>query len=185
MFTSRAEHRLILRIDNADLRLTPLGREIGLVEDDRWRVFSARAERLERNRQRALNTKIRVRGATMPVAQAIARPDVPMSEIVEAGAEFETGSSFESFDLATIEAEFRYAGYLKRHDAELSRVRAQTGRAIPERFSYDDIPGLSREVVQRLSQVRPTTIGQAGRVPGVTPAALAIVASRVARLSKN
>ena len=126
-----------------------------------------------------------MRGATISVAHAIARPDVPMSEIIAAGAEFETGASFESFDLATIEAEFRYAGYLKRHDAELSRVRAQTDRAIPESFSYDQIPGLSREVVQRLSQVRPTTIGQAGRVPGVTPAALAIVASKVSRLSKN
>ena len=121
----------------------------------------------------------------MPVAQAIARPDVPMAEIVEAGAAFETDEAFASFDLATIEAEFRYAGYLKRHDAELARVRSQTDRAIPVEFSYDNIPGLSREVTQRLSQVRPTTIGQAGRVPGVTPAALAIVASRVARLSKN
>jgi tRNA uridine 5-carboxymethylaminomethyl modification enzyme len=83
--------------------------------------------------------------------------------------------------MATIEAEFRYAGYLKRHDAELARVRAQTDREIPAAFSYDAIPGLSREVVERLSQVRPATIGQAGRVPGVTPAALAIVASRVSR----
>jgi tRNA uridine 5-carboxymethylaminomethyl modification enzyme len=185
MFTSRAEHRLILRIDNADLRLTPLGREIGLVDDERWRVFAARAERLERNREHAINARVKVRGATISVAQAIARPDVPMTEIVDAGASFETDESFASFDLATIEAEFRYAGYLKRHDAELARVRSQTDRTIPAEFVYDGIPGLSREVVQRLSQVRPATIGQAGRIPGVTPAALAIVASRVAGQSKN
>lgn len=185
MFTSRAEHRLVLRIDNADLRLTPLGREIGLVDDGRWRVFSGRAERLERNRAHAVGGRVKVRGATVSVAQAISRPDVPMSEIIDAGALFETDAAFASFDMATIEAEFRYAGYLKRHDAELARVRSQSDRAIPGEFSYDEIPGLSREVVQRLSQVRPATIGQAGRVPGVTPAALAIVASRVCRSSKN
>ncbi len=185
MFTSRAEHRLVLRIDNADVRLTPLGREMGLVDDPRWRVFSARAERLDRNRQHALNGRVKVRGATISVAQAISRPDVPMSEIVDAGASFETDESFASFDIATVEAEFRYAGYLKRHDAELARVRSQSDRPIPAGFAYERIPGLSHEVVQRLSQVRPTTIGQAGRVPGVTPAALAIVASNVSRQSKN
>jgi tRNA uridine 5-carboxymethylaminomethyl modification enzyme len=185
MFTSRAEHRLVLRIDNADLRLTTTGREVGLVDDARWRLFAERAARLDRNRDHALNARVKVRGATMPVAQAIGRPDVPMSEIIDAGAAFEMDGSFASFDLATIEAEFRYAGYLKRHDAELARVRSQSDRVIPLEFSYDNIPGLSREVVQRLSQVRPTTIGQAGRIPGVTPAALAIVASRVSRLSKN
>jgi tRNA uridine 5-carboxymethylaminomethyl modification enzyme len=181
MFTSRAEHRLVLRIDNADLRLTPLGREIGLVDDERCALFESRARRLDENRSRAQSVRVKVRGATMAVAQAIGRPDVPMPEIIEAGATFETDASFASFDMATIEAEFRYAGYLKRHDAELARVRAQTDREIPAAFSYDAIPGLSREVVERLSQVRPATIGQAGRVPGVTPAALAIVASRVSR----
>lgn len=183
MFTSRAEHRLVLRIDNADLRLTPLGREIGLVDDERLAVFESRAMRLEANRQAAQSTRVKVRGSTMSVAQAIGRPDVPMADVVDAGARFETDPEFASFDMATIEAEFRYAGYLKRHDAELARVRAQLDREIPRAFSYDAIPGLSREVVERLSQVRPATIGQAGRVPGVTPAALAIVAARVARFS--
>ena len=185
MFTSRAEHRLVLRIDNADLRLTPIGREIGLVDDARWRVFSLRAQRLDRNRQHALSARVKIRGATISVAQAISRPDVPMAEIISAGALFDTDESFASFDIATVEAEFRYAGYIKRHDAELARVRSQSDRAIPAEFVYEHIPGLSHEVVQRLSQVRPTTIGQAGRVPGVTPAALAIVASRVSRQSKN
>jgi tRNA uridine 5-carboxymethylaminomethyl modification enzyme len=183
MFTSRAEHRLVLRIDNADLRLTPLGREVGLVDDARLAVFEARARRLDKNRQAAQSTRVKLRGATMSVAQAIGRPDVPMADVIDAGACFETDPQFASFDMATIEAEFRYAGYLKRHDAELARVRAQSDREIPRAFSYDAIPGLSREVVERLSQVRPETIGQAGRVPGVTPAALAMVAARVARFS--
>lgn len=185
MFTSRAEHRLVLRIDNADLRLTPLGREIGLVDDERWRLFEARAVRLEKNRRHALDGRVKVRGATVSIAQAISRPDVPMAEIIDAGASFQTDASFASFDMATIEAEFRYAGYLKRHDAELARVRSQFDRAIPQGFSYELIPGLSKEVIQRLSHVKPTTLGQAGRVPGVTPAAVAIVASRIAKLSNN
>jgi tRNA uridine 5-carboxymethylaminomethyl modification enzyme len=84
-------------------------------------------------------------------------------------------------DAATLEAELTYRGYLKRHDMVLARVRADEARAIPETFDYRNLPGLSREVVQRLSEVRPATIGQAGRIPGVTPAAVAIVAARIGR----
>jgi tRNA uridine 5-carboxymethylaminomethyl modification enzyme len=212
MFTSRAEHRLVLRIDNADVRLTPLGREIGLVDDDRWRVFEARAARLAVNRMRAETQRVKIGSAqreagnggstreargsddgsvgkldtltTLTVAQAIGRPDVPMGEILAAGAVFDTDPAFASFDLATIEAEFRYAGYLKRHDAQMARVRAQSERRIPENFVYAGIPGFSREVIERLTQVRPTTLGQAGRVPGVTPAALALLAARLSRNSR-
>jgi tRNA uridine 5-carboxymethylaminomethyl modification enzyme len=84
-------------------------------------------------------------------------------------------------DAATLEAEFKYRGYLKRHDAQRARVESQHDRRIPETFEYGGVPGLSREMVERLSAIRPATIGQASRIPGVTPAAVAIVASRVAR----
>ncbi len=153
MFTSRAEHRLTLRIDNADLRLTPVGRAAGLVGDDRWRRFEARRARLERNRARSANGPL----------------------------ELETPPLDAHLDAATLYAESKYEGYLKREAAQLARLRTQDLRLIPLDFEYAGVPGLSREVVQRLSDVRPSTVGQASRVPGVTPAAVAIVAARVGR----
>jgi len=122
-----------------------------------------------------------VGGERTSAAQALSRPPVTLTSIVEQGVTFDLHPLRGDLDEATLVAEFKYGGYLKRHEAQLARGRADEARVIPRDFVYAGVPGLSREVVDRLSSVRPETIGHAARVPGVTPAAVAIVAARLAR----
>jgi tRNA uridine 5-carboxymethylaminomethyl modification enzyme len=186
MFTSRAEHRLLLRIDNADLRLTPRGRELGLVDDERWARFCARKARFEDNLRALDATLVRLHsGDRVPASQLLRQPEVRLADLVERGEipGFAVDPSAASFDLASAETTVKYAGYLRRQESEIERARKDERRRIPQDFPFDRVPGLSREVIQRLSQVRPDTLGQALRIPGVTPAAVAVLGAFVGRLS--
>lgn len=161
MFTSRAEFRLHLRIDNADERLTPIGRRIGLVDDHRWRVFQ---------RKQAEKDLLRKHLTDNRQAEWLRRPESKLAALEGLPqAEFMRGV------LETVETEFKYAGYLAQQERQVQRMKDSVGRRIPSEFLYTGIPGLSREMQEKLTRVRPETLGQAGRIPGVTPAAIAVL----------
>ena len=184
MFTSRAEHRLLLRIDNADLRLTPRGRLAGLVDDDRWDRFCARKARFEKNGRMMDETWIRsASGDRMPASQLLRQPEIRLDDLLAEHRlpDFETDSATASVDVASIETTIKYAGYLRRQESEIERARKDERRRIPADFPFERVPGLSKEIVQRLSQIRPDTLGHALRVPGVTPAAVAVLSAYVGR----
>jgi tRNA uridine 5-carboxymethylaminomethyl modification enzyme len=184
MFTSRAEHRLLLRIDNADLRLTPRGRRAGLVDTARWEYFLGRQKRYEKNRRVLDDTLIRsASGDSVTVSQLLRRPEIRLSVLLDAGElpGFEGDKATESVDVASVETAVKYAGYLRRQESEIERARKDERRRIPADFPFEHVPGLSREIVQRLSQVRPDTLGHALQIPGVTPAAVAVLSAFVKR----
>ena len=186
MFTSRAEHRLLLRIDNADLRLTPRGRKAGLVDDERWEQFCERRARYEKNGQTLDRTLVRTAsGERVAASQLLRQPEVRLADLIAQGLlpEFELGPSPAPVDIASIETAIKYAGYLRRQESEIERARKDERRRIPEGFPFERVPGLSKEIVQRLSQIRPDTLGHALRIPGVTPAAVAVLAAYVGRAS--
>jgi tRNA uridine 5-carboxymethylaminomethyl modification enzyme len=183
MFTSRAEFRLHLRIDNADERLTPLGRKAGLVSDDRWALYARKREQKLRLNQ--LLEKTRVDPANFghlgissedrpTLLQWLKRPEARIAALGEwlrrvLGEEPVHGV------LTTLETEAKYAGYIAQQERQIDRLRDSERRRIPSDFEFSHIPGLSTEVRQKLQRVRPETLGQAGRIPGVTPAAVAVL----------
>ena len=183
MFTSRAEFRLHLRIDNADVRLTPFGRAAGLVDDHRWAVFERRAEerRVVRELLGALRLSPREFGSLgleegdHPLAEVwLRRSSSGIGELSE-WLTAKVGAPVSKAALTTVETEMKYAGYISQQERQIERLKGSEGRVIPESFEFAGIPGLSREISDKLIAVRPGTLGQASRIPGVTPAAVAIL----------
>jgi tRNA uridine 5-carboxymethylaminomethyl modification enzyme len=186
MFTSRAEHRLLLRIDNADLRLTPAGREVGLVQNDRWTRFVARRSRLHSNLASLRDGTVRVAETRISAVQRLRQPGVRLVDMLERGeVSLDLDEDASSHDISTAETIVKYHGYLKRQHSDVERSRRDEARPIPRGFPYERIPGLSREMVQRFGEVEPSTLGQAGRIPGVTAAATAVVGAYLERFSHD
>ena len=180
MFTSRAEFRLHLRIDNADERLTPIGRRLGLVTDERWAIY----ERKQSQKQllRGLLERLRVEPAPpgLPadekptIATWLRRPEAKIDQ-VRPLLEAHLGTELAYGLPETLETELKYAGYIFQQERQVDRLRRATRRCIPANFSYSSLPGLSNEVREKLQRVRPQTLGEAARIPGVTPAAVAVL----------
>ena len=183
MFTSRAEHRLLLRIDNADLRLTPRGREVGLIDDARFARFEARRERFERNCQTIERTMIRHNGESVTAARALSQPSVGLESLLHEHPDtLSLAAGTTEQERAGVETAMKYSGYLRQEASRAERARREEQRRIPVDFPFHAVPGLSREARERLSQVRPETLGQASRIPGLTPAAVMVLGAYVGRL---
>ncbi|MFQ5635948.1 MAG: tRNA uridine-5-carboxymethylaminomethyl(34) synthesis enzyme MnmG, partial [Gammaproteobacteria bacterium] len=195
MFTSRAEYRLLLREDNADLRLTPTGRQFGLVDDERWRRFEIKRAAIERETDRLGRQPVRPEDLTeaqsariggplrrdLKALELLKRPAVDHATLTGIGtvgvrrrAAGETDELAEQID-AQVAIQARYHGYVERQRREIERTRRHAETSLPGDLNYDNVPGLSHEIRQKLSEVRPATLGQAERIPGMTPAAVSLL----------
>lgn len=186
MFTSRAEYRLLLREDNADLRLTEKGRELGLVGDVRWQAFCDKREAIEQANQRLKDTWVRVghNDALKSIVDApllhdcraldlLKRPEVNYGHLQSVDA-LELPILHESIALQ-VEIQSKYAGYIDRQLQDIARLEKHESTLLPDTFDYNKVSGLSLEVAQKLTKIRPASIGQAGRISGMTPAALSLL----------
>lgn len=186
MFTSRAEYRLLLREDNADMRLTEKGRELGLVDDARWEAFCKKREAIEVETQRMRTTWIQPNSAEanaltakMPAELAreyslldlLKRPELTYDDLGSLKGEAVSDPQVAE----QVEINTKYAGYINRQTDDIERMRQHENTVIPVEFDYMSVEGLSNELKQKLSEARPETLSRASRIPGVTPAAVSLI----------
>ncbi len=188
MFTSRAEYRLLLREDNADIRLTEKGRELGLVNDERWQAFNEKMEVIEKEKQRMKDTWIHKDHPVVDQVNALLktpltreasledllrRPEIRYNDLVAIdglGSEHTNKAALEQVEIHT-----KYAGYIARQQDEINKQLRHEQTILPKEFDYKTVSGLSNEVVAKLTDARPDTIGQASRISGITPAAISLL----------
>ena len=193
MFTSRAEYRLLLREDNADLRLTEKGRELGLITDDHWQQFCQKREAIELERQRIKATWVQPQSKQAKQIQPLLaneisreysmydllkRPEVTHKDISALTPELEIDPKVSE----QVEIDAKYAGYIGRQQQEIDKLRRHENTAIPTTFDYEKVSGLSNEVKQKLNDAKPETLARASRIPGITPAAISLL---LVSLKKN
>lgn len=212
MFTSRAEYRLLLREDNADLRLTPIARDMGLIDDEHWQLFQQKCKAIETIRQQlkgvcifphdidaqklAENSQV-ILSKEFKAMDLLARPEVNIRQLYELPkvkeailVDDDLSSSALSQKiffqaLEQIEIQVKYAGYISKQTLEIQKCAKQENTQLPADFVYQGIPGLSAELVEKLSKIKPTTIGMASRIPGVTPAAISLLLIYVKKFAKE
>lgn len=188
MFTSRAEYRLLLREDNADLRLTPQGRELGLVDDTRWQAFNEKVDAIEAEKQRLKETWVHTKSPSveqlnaqlkMPLSREhnletlLRRPEVSYDSLMQVEG---IGPGLANQQAAEqVEIQVKYAGYIERQLDEIEKHKRHEATLLPTKLDYADVPGLSNEVTAKLNDAKPETIGQAARISGITPAAISIL----------
>ena len=190
MFTSRAEYRLTLREDNADTRLTEVGRSLGLIDEKRWRAYSEKRETIEREQQRLKSTWVQPDSSAAEklnpklkkplsreysLADLLKRPELDLDDIYAAtvadvGIEIDNQQAKEQIEIAA-----KYAGYIDRQQGDIDKLRRSEQTKIPSSFDYNSVSGLSNEVKQKLNDAKPESLGRASRVPGVTPAAISLL----------
>lgn len=197
MFTSRAEHRLLLREDNADARLTPIGRHLGLVDDSRWQKFTRKQEALAAIMDGLESIRLRPDAATKELVESLGgklpqkaislkellrQPELEISRLTPLWPEF---ASYNAEALESAEIQVKYEGYLSRQQELADRLERQEQTVLPEDVDYTDIPGLSREAVEKLVKIRPRTLGQAERISGITPAAISCLEIHLKKISSD
>jgi tRNA uridine 5-carboxymethylaminomethyl modification enzyme len=178
MFTSRAEYRLMLREDNADLRLTGIGRQLGLVDDARWDTFNRKSDAVARELERLRSTYVSAGfRKRLSLSEVLRRPEVRYADV---------GDSHAPADVAAqVEVQVKYEGYIERQRAEVERRVDLESMPLPQDLDFATVRGLSVEVQQKLTRHRPETIGQAARISGVTPAAISLLLVHLKRASRR